>query len=118
MNLSIISDEGQVSRITLSGDVSQAHLSTADEPIGQLLGTDCYSGKVLLDMHGVEMIDSSGVSWLLSCDKKFRTAGGRLVLHSLSPFARDVLKVLNMHLVMSIADDERSASDLAQGTPS
>ena len=118
MNLSITSEDGEVTRITLSGDVSQTHISTLDEPIGQLLGTDCYSEKVLLDMHSVETIDSSGVSWLLSCDKKFRTAGGRLVLHSLSPFAHDVLRVLNMHLIMSIADDERSAVDLAQGTPS
>lgn len=118
MNLSITSEEDQVSRITLSGEVSQASLPATEEPIGQLLGADCYGERVLLDMHDVEVIDSSGVSWLLSCDKKFRTAGGRLVLHSLSPFAHDVLKVLNMHLIMSIADDERSASDLAQGTPS
>jgi anti-anti-sigma factor len=118
MDLYITSEEAGVTRIAISGDVSQANLSPSEEPIGQLLGTDCYGQKVLLDMHGVETIDSSGVSWLLSCDKKFRTAGGRLVLHSLSPFARDVLKVLNMHLVMSIADDEKSATDLAQGTPS
>lgn len=116
MNLSIISEDGNVSRISLSGDVSQAHLSPTEEPIGQLLGDDCYSEIVLLDMHGVEMIDSSGVSWLLTCDKKFRSEGGRLILHSLSPFAHDVLRVLNMHLIMSIADDERSASELAQGT--
>jgi anti-anti-sigma factor len=118
MNLDVTSEAGCVTRVSLSGSVSQPNLAPAEEPLGQLLGTDCYSGKVLLDMHDVETIDSSGVSWLLSCDKRFRTAGGRLVLHSLSPFARDVLKVLNLHLIMSIASDEQSAANLAQGTPS
>jgi anti-anti-sigma factor len=118
MNLDVTSEEGRVTRVSLSGDVSQPNLTPVEEPLGKLLGTDCYSERVLLDMHEVETIDSSGVSWLLSCDKRFRTAGGQLVLHSLSPFARDVLKVLNLHLIMSIASDEKSAVDLAQGTPS
>ena len=118
MNLDVTSEAGRVTRVSLSGDISQPNLAPAEEPLGKLLGTDCYSGRVLLDMHEVETIDSSGVSWLLSCDKRFRTAGGRLVLHSLSPFSRDVLKVLNLHLIMSITTDEKSAVDLAQGTPS
>ena len=118
MTLFITAEEGQVSRISLCGDVSQANLSPTEEPVGELLGPECYSRTVLVDMHDVEMLDSSGVSWLLSCDKKFRISGGRLILHSLSPFAHDVLRVLNMHLILSIADDERSAVELAQGTPS
>ena len=118
MNLFITAEDGQISRISVCGDVSQDNLAPADEPISGLLGPDCYNRIVLLDMHDVEMLDSSGVSWLLSCDKTFRNAGGRLVLHSLSPYAHDVLRVLNMHLILSIADDERSALELAQGTPS
>jgi anti-anti-sigma factor len=86
-----------------------------DEPIGKLLGGGCYAERLLLDLHLVETIDSSGVSWLLVCQRKFRTAGGMLVLHSLSPFVQDVVKVLNMRLVFTIADSEQAALALVRG---
>jgi anti-anti-sigma regulatory factor len=62
----------------------------------------------------VEAIDSSGIGWLLSSQKKFRTAGGLLVLHTLSPFARDVMRILNMQLVFKLADDEGAARRIAE----
>jgi anti-anti-sigma factor len=115
MKLEILSEEGGVTRIAVVGDVIQQQLSTGQDPLVALLGEDAYRRHVVVNLQGVEQLDSSGVSWLLACHRRFRNAGGTLVLHSLSPFARDVLKVLKMHLVFRLAEDEKSAVKIAQG---
>ena len=114
MKLSIKSREDGLTLVEVSGDVSQKRLSAQPEPLQDLLGDGCYQGTVLLDLHAVEAIDSSGIGWLLSSQKKFRTSGGTLVLYSLSPFARDVMKILNMQLVFKMAEDEAAARRLVE----
>jgi anti-sigma B factor antagonist len=115
MKLSIQSEEANVTLVGVSGEVSQKSLAQHDDPLVEVLGDDCYQGTVLLDLRSVKNLDSSGVGWLLSCHRQSRTQGGMLVIHSVSPFARDVLKMLNMHLVFKIADDETAARKIAQG---
>ena len=74
-----------------------------------------YQKRLLLNLQAVDSIDSSGVGWLLTCHRRFRTAGGTLVLHSLSPFVRDVLKILNMQLVLNLAENDAEALKIALG---
>lgn len=114
MKLSIQSREADLFHVALSGDVSQKHVSPLEDPLGDLLGDECYRSKVLLDMSGIEGLDSSGVSWLLSCRKRFKRNGGLFVLHSPSPFASDVLRVLNMHRIFRMAGNENEALELVQ----
>jgi len=114
MRLSIQSQEGGVTRVEVRGDVAHDELSGRDDPLAQLLGSDCYGGKVVLDMRRVDTLDSTGVCWLLSCRKNFRIHGGKFALHSPSDFARDVLNVLNLRLVIPIAEDEEAALDIVQ----
>lgn len=109
MKLSVQSREGDVCRIRLQGRVSQRDVTSGEEPIAELLGENAYAHKFLLDLNEVETLDSSGVNWLLICQKRIRQAGGRLVLHSLSPIARNVIKVLNLQAVFQLADDESQA---------
>lgn len=115
MKLLIKSRQNGLAAAELIGEVSQKHLMSQEDPLLELLGEDCYRRQVLLDLQGVEAIDSSGIGWLLSCQKKFRTSGGTLVLHSLSPAARDVMRILNMQLVFKMADDEAAARRLVEG---
>jgi anti-anti-sigma factor len=63
----------------------------------------------------VEVLDSSGIGWLLTCQKRFREAGGELVLHSLSPISRNVIRVLNMHSVFKMAGSGDEALRMLQG---
>jgi anti-sigma B factor antagonist len=114
MKLLIKSRENGLAAVELLGEVSQKQLTAREEPLQELLGEDCFSRQVLLDLQGVESLDSSGVGWLLSCQKKFRTSGGTLVLHSLSPAARDVMKILNMQLVFKMTEDEAAARRLVE----
>jgi anti-anti-sigma regulatory factor len=70
---------------------------------------------MLLDMSEAETLDSSGVGWLLECHKKFREAGGGFVIHSLTPTASQVLRMLNMQMVLRLAGDERKALQMLEG---
>ena len=115
MQFAITSQDNDVTRVELSGRVTQRDISPFDDPLGDLIGAGCYGQRVLLGMQDVEILDSSGVSYLLTCQKRFRQAGGTLVLHSVSPIAASVLKVLNLHQVFEIAADVSSALQLAAG---
>jgi anti-anti-sigma factor len=114
MKLTIKSQQDELTLVQVAGELSQKRLAAQADPLHDLLGDDCYRRNVLLDLRGVASIDSSGVGWLLTSQKNFRKQGGTLVLHSLSPFARDVLKILNMQLVFHMAEDEKSARQLVE----
>lgn len=117
MKLSIQSDDGTRSEVVLGGQITQRDVSPFQEPLGDALGPDAYKRRVMVDMQDVEMLDSSGVGWLLVCNKRFKEGGGALVLHSFSPTVSNVLKVLNMHQVLPMADDEQHARQLLDGDP-
>ena len=118
MDLSVESDDGDVVRVLVTGNVNQKEINPLADPIGSLLGDEAYSRNVLLDMSDIQMLDSAGVSWLLSNHRRFRESGGHLVLHSLSLLARNVFKVLNMHKVFNIVADERDALESVRGESS
>jgi anti-anti-sigma factor len=109
MKLRITSQEGGRSSVEVSGKVIQKYLSVIPEPLKNLLGEDCYKGIVLLDLHAIDEIDSSGIGWLLACHKRFRRQGGCLVLHSLTSFASDIMRILKMQLVFNLAENEAAA---------
>ena len=88
MKVAIESKDPSAICVQVTGKITQHNISPFREPLSDLLGPDVYQGRVLLDMSEVEVLDSSGVSWLLSCHKKFRTAEGNLLLHSLSRLGR------------------------------
>lgn len=113
MNLTVQSDDSQgpITKISIGGQVSQRQFSGSSDPLAELLGTDIYQKPVAINLDQVEVLDSSGVGWLLNCNNKFRDAGGAMALHSLSPVAKNVFRVLNMHLVFKIFTTESEAEE-------
>jgi len=109
VKLTIVSDDGAVVRLRLLGPLNQSVLLGLPDPISSLLGTEAYAKKVIVDMREVEFVDSSGLGWLLACNKQFRNAHGRLVIHSLPPVVLDMMKVMGLERVLSIAADEQAA---------
>ena len=114
MDLIVTPSADGITRVAVCGEVSQADFVPVDEPLARQLGEDDCRGLVLVDLSGVTTLDSSGVGWLLLCQKKVRTAGGMLVLHSLSPFVQQLFGVLKMHLVLTVVADESAAVELAR----
>lgn len=115
MRLRILCEEEDAVSVEIAGQVTQAKTSPFDDPLGELLGVNGYGRGVILDMRDVEVLDSSGIGWLLSCQKRFRESGGSLVLHSLSPISRNVIRVLNMQSVFKLADSGEEALRMLQG---
>lgn len=115
MDLDVLSDDGDLVRLQMKGRIVQDVLGRQAEPIGELLGPNAYGRKALMSLAKTDFIGSSGLSWLLVAHKRFREAGGRLVLHSIPVMVRDVLKVMRLDLVLDVADNEQDAVALAQG---
>jgi anti-anti-sigma factor len=108
MKLIVDSDNGNSVLLRVEGRVSQRDVEASD-PIVDTVGEDVYSRRLVMDLSEVASLDSSGVNWLLVAQKRMHEQGGKLVLHSLSPIANNVLKVLNLHTVFQIADSEAAA---------
>jgi anti-sigma B factor antagonist len=117
MQLALVSDDHNLTQVELSGRITPDSFSHESEPLAALLGPGAYHRRVLLDMTKSEYINSSGVGWLIVCHKRFRDAGGRLVMHSIPQLVRSVLEVLKMDQVFHLSQDLESARQLAaQGT--
>ena len=65
--------------------------------------------KIILNLAGVDYIDSSGVGELVSSYTTVRNAGGELKLLNLTQKVQDILYVTKLYTVFDIADDEFTA---------
>ena len=104
------STDGDALAIALQGRITHATLDIGNDPL-VAHNPDIYKRRVLFDLSGVDYVDSSGVSWLLTCHKRFREAGGKLILHSATPLVMQVIRVLKLDQVFAIADSARAARE-------
>jgi anti-anti-sigma factor len=104
MKLSIAQQEGDTVRVALAGHVTQREINPLQDPLIELLGPGGYSKTVRLDLSDASYMDSSGVGWLLSCNKRIKAAGGRLTIERPHPIVANVFKVLKLEKVLNLAD--------------
>lgn len=114
MKVTVQSKNGDPVLLRVEGRVSQRDVEV-DDPFVDAIGENAYSRQLVVDLSEVASLDSSGVNWLLVSQKRASESGGKLVLHSLSPIANNVLKVLNLHAVFKIADSQVDAVQLLGG---
>jgi anti-anti-sigma factor len=88
--------------IRCDGDITQDQ--TFADPMRDGFGADIYAKKVVIDMTNARRVDSSGVSWLLGCQRRFREGGGSLTLCSVPPIVMDVFRVLSLDKSFQIVD--------------
>lgn len=62
--------------------------------------------KIILNLAGVDYIDSSGVGELVGAFTTVRNSGGELKLMNLTQKVHDVLHVTKLYTVFDIKDDE------------
>jgi len=113
MNLQITSTKDSCVHIKVTGKISQDGVARDKEPLSSLLGADAYSLKVLLNLGDAEVIDSSGIGWLLVCQKRFKENGGRMICYSAPPAVANVFKLMRMDLVFDNAANAEEAERLA-----
>ena len=75
---------------------------------------DAKGTQVILNLHAVRYIDSSGVASLIEGLKASRETGTRLTLVGLSLMVREVLELTRVLKLFDVLDDEEQAQ--ARGT--
>lgn len=65
--------------------------------------------KIILNLAGVDYIDSSGVGELVGSFTAVRNAGGELKLLNLTQKVQDILYVTKLYTVFDVRDDEFNA---------
>jgi len=115
IDLRILRPEAGFVRMEIVGRLSRDAAPADYDPFIELYGNDVYSGKVLINLHKTTHIDSSGVGWLLSANKRFKENRGSLVLHSATPMTVQLLKLMRIDQVVLLADDERTARQKLNG---
>ena len=67
------------------------------------------STKLIFDMAGVNFVDSSGMSVLVTAVKELRAKSGEVALVQITPRVRSLIETTRLHTVFHIFDDEAAA---------
>jgi anti-anti-sigma factor len=116
MKLTIEKYDGDVIHVACAEDITLYDFRAGDNPLEKALGElgeNGYRHKVVLSLQKSCFIDSAGIGWLVMCHKRFREAGGCLILHSIPPMVNHVFHLLGLTDVLDMADDEAHAEELA-----
>jgi anti-sigma B factor antagonist len=65
--------------------------------------------RIVLNLAGVQYVDSSGIGELVSRHMTTRHAGGRLVLLHLPPKIRDLLQITKLLSLFEVYEEEAAA---------
>jgi anti-sigma B factor antagonist len=109
MNLSSQTRQaGEVTVVDLRGKIT---LGEESAKVRDLISSLLSEGhvKILLNLAGVEYIDSSGLGMLVSSVASVRKAGGEMKLVNLSDKVDDLMEVTRLYTVFDIEDDEQKA---------
>jgi len=95
--------------IAVSGEI---HVSTAPE-FSRLLNEAIEGGKtqVVLDLSGVEFIDSTGLSVLLNGLRRVTRRGGRMALVCTNPTVLRLFVITRLDSTFKIVSSRRAALD-------
>ena len=101
-DIDVSTTENGVDIVRLSGRLNMA---SAPE-LATVVGDRVRSGhnRIVVDMSGVDFMDSSGLGALVSCLKKAREAGGDLRLAAPTAQVSTVLDLTNLSTIMRPAD--------------
>jgi anti-anti-sigma factor len=102
MKLTLDEVKSTVGWLQCEGPITQE--ATFADPLRDQFGVDIYTKRIALDLSHASRIDSSGVSWLLACQRRFRENGGRMILAAVPPTVMDVFRVLSLDQSFTIAD--------------
>ncbi|CAN5850148.1 hypothetical protein BH24ACT3_BH24ACT3_09650 [soil metagenome] len=94
--------DGERAVIVISGELDLAGVPMLQGRI--LEAAERHAGDLVVDMAGLEFMDSSGISVLIGAHKMLRTKDRRLVLRAPGGSPRDVLATTRMDEVFTIED--------------
>jgi anti-sigma B factor antagonist len=113
--MSLVSSDGDLRCVACAGDMTLLDLREGADPLEELLGANCFSLSVLLDLEKATYMDTAVVGWLIQCLKHFREQGGRMVLHSVPPLIDELFQFLKLSAILPVAADGAAARKMVRG---
>jgi len=98
---------GDSAQLMLKGRLDLESSASVKEEIRRSLGQGCV--KLVLNLQGVEFINSSGLGALVSALKEIRLAKGRLVVCRLAPYVREIFEITQLSHIFEIYATEGEA---------
>ena len=108
--------DGDVTILEISGPIT---IGRGDVQVRESVQSAVTAGeqRILLDLHGVTALDSSGVGELMAAYTSIANRGGQMKLARLSPKVDSVLQVTRLSGVLdSYATQEDALVAFAQGS--
>jgi len=102
---------GDVTIVDISGKISLGEESAALRDLIMNLMSEGHH-KILLNLAGVNYIDSSGLGALVSSFTSVRKQGGELKLVNLTDKVDNLMQITKLYTVFDIEDDEATAVKL------
>ena len=101
----------QLNRVTVVDAVGRLTLSDGRTQLRDLIHVLCSNGhkKFLLNLAGVDYIDSDGMGELVRCYSVVRQRGGEMKLAQLSQRVANLLELTRLNTLFDIYPDERAA---------
>jgi anti-anti-sigma factor len=99
--------------LSVSGEIDT---QTTDELRGRVDELDVSHRTLVLDLHGVDFVDSSGLGALLGIKKQQDRGGGSLLLTRMSDSVARIIEITKMDRVFDILPDDPSP-DLRRTEP-
>jgi anti-sigma B factor antagonist len=100
-------DQGRVCVIRLPERLTMAHAAAHRHAIRDVI--DGGQNRLVLDMGGVEFVDSSGLSVLVSALKAARSAEGDVVISGPTSEVQALIELTRLHHLFEIFADDRAA---------
>ncbi len=107
-------EEG-VSEVWLRGELDAYSAPRVRELLQTLILGEQPS--VVVDLAGLDYIDSSGLGVLVSALRQARDNGGQITLAHPSPVVARVLQITGLHRVFPVVSDTTGTSDTAVTSP-
>jgi len=103
----IIRRTGEVSIIDLSGQLTSFASGALRDTVSGLIRQG--RKKIVLNVHGLHYLDSSGVGELVNCYRSVIKRGGEMKVVGLTPKVEEILKITQLYRVFQEFQDEEAA---------
>lgn len=105
--------ENNLATITLYND--EAAMPSASAEIESVMGDSVFERSLIFDCGNIQYICSEEIGWLLQCHRSVSKNDGSLVLHSVSGFAIETLRLMKLDSVLTIVDNADDAVSAVAG---
>jgi anti-sigma B factor antagonist len=106
-----VATESGVTVVTVLGEVDVATAPTLRQALLRASTESVGPPRIVIDLAGVDFLDSTGLGVLLGGLKRVRAKEGALVLARAEPHVRKVFEITRVIEILPIHDDLQSAID-------